>query len=112
MDLKNKNPIYHFFGESINALAQISTYGRRKDLIEKLSNIINQSTKATIAFDIVSRGFGFYSTIIALFLMFFGFMIGILQSNSSNSGLYGASVIYLISYCEVFQWILRQIITA
>ena len=60
MDLKNKNPIYHFFGESINGLVQINTYGRRKDHLNKLSHIVNKSTKASVAFDIVGRGFGFY----------------------------------------------------
>ncbi len=99
MDLKNKNPIYHFFGESINGLVQINTFGRRKDHIEKLSNLINQSSKASIAFDVISRGFGYYETVIALVLMFIGVMVGVYQSQTANSGLYGVSVIYLISYC-------------
>ena len=99
IELKNKNPIYHFFGESINGLVQINTYGRRKDHINKLSNIINESSKANIAFDIISRGFGFYETVIALALMFIGGMVGVYQSQSSSSQLYGVSVIYLISYC-------------
>jgi uncharacterized membrane protein len=99
MDLKNKNPIYHFFGEIMNGLVQINIYNRRKDYINQFSNTINKSTKASITFDVVSRGFGFYQTVIALLLMFIGFMIGVYQSQSSNSGLYGVSVIYLIAYC-------------
>ncbi len=59
----------------------------------------------------VSRGFGLYETIINLSLMFVGMMVGIYQSTTDNSGLYGVTVIYLISFSEVFQWLLRQAIT-
>jgi Na+-translocating ferredoxin:NAD+ oxidoreductase RnfA subunit len=42
--------------------------------------------------------------------MFIGMMIGIAQSNPSNSGLYGVTVVYLITISDVFQWIMRQMI--
>lgn len=90
---------------------QIRTYNRRKDLIHQFSKIVNRSTKALVAFDVVSRGFGFYETIINICLMFIGMMVGIYQSSTENSGLYGVTVIYLVSFSELFQWLLRQAIT-
>jgi hypothetical protein len=65
-----------------------------------------------MSFDLVSRGFGFYSSVIGMTLMLIGMMIGINQSTSSTSGLYGVIVIYLFSYCDMYQWFLRQIITS
>lgn len=64
-----------------------------------------------IAFDVVSRGFGLYETVINITLMFVGMMVGIYQSTTDNSGLYGVTVIYLVSFSELFQWLLRQAIT-
>jgi hypothetical protein len=72
---------------------------------------MNKSTKAAISFDMVSRGFGFYETVIGLVLMFIGMNIGVSQSNPSNSGLYGVTVIFLFNFCDFCQWFLSQIIT-
>lgn len=60
----------------------------------------------------VSRGFGFYSTLIGIALIFVGMAVGISQSTPSTSGLYGVIIIYLFSFTDLFQWILRQIITS
>ena len=69
-DLKNKSPIFNFYSETLNGLVQIKTYGRRKDLINKFTKLINNSTTASIAFDILSRGFAldvfFFSGIILM----------------------------------------------
>ena len=69
-DLKNKSPIFNFYSETLNGLVQIRTYGRRKDLINKFTKLINNSTTASIAFDILSRGFAldvfFFSGIILM----------------------------------------------
>lgn len=60
LDLNNKGPIFHFFNETLYGLTQIRIYGRREAKIKELSHIMNRSIKAGIAFDMVSRGFGFY----------------------------------------------------
>jgi hypothetical protein len=44
--------------------------------------------------------------------MAIGMEVGIQQSSSNNSGLYGVTVIFLIQFSENLQWILRQYITA
>jgi len=72
-DLKNKSPIFHFYNETINGLVQVKTYNRRRSLINEFSGLVNDSTRAAISFDIVSRGFGFYITLMCLFLFFIGF---------------------------------------
>ena len=59
-DLKNKSPIFNFYSETLSGLVQIRIYGRRKSLISKFTKLINNSTKASIAFDVVSRGFALY----------------------------------------------------
>ena len=60
LDLQNKAPIFHFFSETINGLTQIKVYDRRAVLLQEFTEIINNSTKSGMCFDIVSRGFGFY----------------------------------------------------
>ena len=77
-DLKNKSPIFHFYSETLNGLVQIRTYGRRKDLISKFTKLINNSTKASIAFDVVSRGFALYVFFLGgIVLMAIGMEVGI-----------------------------------
>ena len=77
-DLKNKSPIFHFYSETLNGLVQIRTYGRRKDLIIKFTKLINNSTKASIAFDVVSRGFALYVFFLGgIVLMAIGMEVGI-----------------------------------
>jgi F0F1-type ATP synthase assembly protein I len=60
----------------------------------------------------VSRGFGFYSTLIGMALMLVGMTVGINQSTTTNSGLYGVIIIYLFGFTDLFQWVLRQIVTS
>lgn len=72
---------------------------------------MNRSTKAAISFDLVSRGFGFFESIFGLVLMFVGMNIGVSQCSSTSSGLFGVTVIFGFSFCDMFQWFLRQIIT-
>jgi len=72
---------------------------------------MNNSTRAAIAFDIISRGFGFYVAIAGIILMFIGMEVGINQSNPAVSGLFGVTVIFLVQFNDFLQWFLRQIIT-
>lgn len=77
-DLKNKSPIFNFYSETISGLVQIRIYGRRKHLLSKFTRIVNNSTKSSVAFDVVSRGFGFYTFILSgVVLMGIGMEIGI-----------------------------------
>lgn len=43
--------------------------------------------------------------------MALGMVLGVVELDGENRALYGVTVIYLITVCDVFQWILRQIIT-
>ena len=79
--------------------------------IQQFSTIMNTSTKCAIGFDMVSRGFGFYETITATILMFIGMMMGIGLISNENSGLYGATVVYLVTIVSLSQWTLNQIIS-
>jgi ATP-binding cassette, subfamily C (CFTR/MRP), member 4 len=110
LDLQKKSPIFHTYSETISGLTQVKVYNQRQSKIQAFSTTINNSTKAAIGFDMVSRGFAFYSTLIGILLMLVGMMMGIAQTNSTNAGLYGVTVVYLITISDVLQWILRQII--
>ena len=112
MDLKNKNPIFQSYSETISGLVQIRTYGRRRSLLQQFAQTMNRSTKAAISFDLVSRGFGFYEAFIGLVLIFVGMNIGVSQAGSTGNGLFGVTVIFLFNFGDSFQWFLRQIITA
>jgi len=39
-----------------------------------------------------------------------GMLMGISQISAANSGLYGVTIVYLITISDVMQWILRQVI--
>lgn len=41
-----------------------------------------------------------------------GLNIAVSQSTPDKSGLFGATVIFLFNFCDLFQWFLRQGITA
>jgi ATP-binding cassette, subfamily C (CFTR/MRP), member 4 len=41
LDLKNKNPIFQTYSETITGLIQINIYNRRRSMIKKFANIIN-----------------------------------------------------------------------
>lgn len=110
IDLTNKNSIFQSFSETISGLVQIRTYNRRKSLINQFSHVMNKSTKAAISFDLVTRAFGFYQTFIGLVLMFIGINIGVSQSNSSNNGLFGVTVIFLVNFSDTFQWCMKRTI--
>jgi ATP-binding cassette, subfamily C (CFTR/MRP), member 4 len=110
LDLQHKNPIFHFYAETISGLAQIRVYNRRTVRMQEFSELINRSSKSAIGFDIVARGFGFYETILSIVLMLVGMMMGVSISNPDNSGLYGVAVIYLIAVSERLRWIMKQII--
>ena len=60
LDLAKKSPIFQFYGETINGLTQIRVYKQTKAKLQRFSQIMNESSKAIIGFDVVSRGFGFY----------------------------------------------------
>ena len=77
-DLKNKSPIFNFYSETLNGLVQIRTYSHRKDLINKFTKLINNSTTASIAFDVVSRGFALYVSFLGgIILMSIDMEVGI-----------------------------------
>ena len=66
---------------------------------------------AAASFDIVSRGFGYYVSLISLVLFAIGLQVGIFEVNKEIPGYYGVSIIFLVNFVEYFQWMLRQIIT-
>ena len=98
IDLKNKSPIFNFYSETITGLIQIKILNRRSNLMSQFSSIVNDSIRASTSFDLVSRGFGFYAALIAMILMFIGLMIGIYSMTPTTFGLYGVTIIFLISF--------------
>lgn len=78
LDLQNKNPIFQFYGETISGLTQIRIYNQRMPKILQFSHIVNKSSKASIGFDMVSRGFGFYETVNSIVLMILGMVMGVI----------------------------------
>ena len=57
------------------------------------------------------RAFGFYDSFILMFLLVVGMYIGVAVTASNKSGLYGVTILYLVSICELFQWTLKQILS-
>ena len=61
----------------MNGLTQINIFKQRRTKIKEFSDLMNESSKAIIGFDVASRGFGFYEAIIGIVLMFTGLFMGI-----------------------------------
>ena len=58
---------------------------------------MNNSSQAIIGFDVSSRGFAFYETIVSIILMLAGLMMGINLIAAEDSELYGVTAVYLIT---------------
>jgi ATP-binding cassette, subfamily C (CFTR/MRP), member 4 len=67
--------------------------------MKEFSTLVDKSIKASIAFDQVSRGFGFYEAIAALFLMAAGMWVGIEVLPPYQTANYGVAVLFFISIC-------------
>ena len=50
-----------------------------------------------MGFDVVSRGFAFYETIIGIILMTAGLYMGINLIDAEDTSLYGVTAVYLIT---------------
>jgi len=110
LDLQSRGPIFHFYNETVHGITQIRLYAKRLLKFEQFAEMLNRSIRSSLAFDLVSRGFGFYETIASIFLMAAGMVLGIHVLHQTNTGHYGVAVLYLITVSEVLQWILRQMI--
>ena len=107
LDLQTKNSIFSFFGETVGGITQIRVFQRVKERLKSFSVIVNKATKATFAYDLVTRGFAFNSTVLTILLMFAGLCIGLI---SVNPDLYAVTVIYLITINELLFALMREII--
>lgn len=94
----------NFLQETVTGTTQIKLHELQQNRLQEFSTIINDSSKATIAYDITSRGFGYYASLMSLLLMLFGLMFGITFSTSDNNRLFLISVIYLTMICESLQY--------
>ena len=94
----------------MNGLTQIKIYNQRSANIEKFGSIINKSTKATIGYDLVSRGFGYYQTLISNILLAIGVLMGVAIINTQDKGLLGITIVYLVLISEFSHWILKQLL--
>jgi len=67
-------------------------------MIKELSNILNESSKAMMGYELAGRGFSYYETIIIFILMCVGVFMGVkFIDNTTNNGLYGITIVYLVS---------------
>ena len=110
LDLQKKSPIYHFQNESNNGVTQIKLYGQAGPRMEQFSKIMNESTQASLSFEMIARALGFYETIFSILLIAVGSVMGLIQIDPENKALYGVSLVYLITINEYLQWTTRQMI--
>ena len=88
----------------MGGITQIRAFRRIKERFKSFAGIINKATKATFAYDLVSRAFAFNSTVLTIVLMLAGMMTGLI---SVNADLYAVTVIYLININEMLFALLR-----
>lgn len=75
--LKLRTPVFHYFGEMLSTLTQLSVFGIRKKKMAQFAHAADISTKADLSFHMVSRGFGVYISYFSSLVLISGFFIGI-----------------------------------
>lgn len=116
LDLEMKDPVFSTVNETISGLVQIKVFQRRKTLLKEFAKIVNNSFRSSINFLVCSRAFGVYVSYFSLVILMVGLIMGILNiqtdesslSSSSLAGLYGITVVFLLSINDNLQWSLRQ----
>lgn len=73
-----------------------------------MNSIINESMRANNSFWFSSRVFGAYISYVSLIIISAGIFAGV--KYSSNPGLYGVSIVFLLQLTEYVQWIAREIV--
>ena len=96
--MKNKSPVFNLYSETITGLIQIKILNKRRKMMEDLSKIVNNCVKASVSFDMTTRGFAFLVTVLGQCLLIIGLMIGIGNVNNENFGLYGVVIIFLVGF--------------
>ena len=66
-------------------------------------------TRANLCYWNCSRGFGAYVSYFSIIVLIIGYIIGIYNSTIETSGLYGASVVFLVQINDYLQRFLRQL---
>lgn len=66
--------------------------------------------RANLCFWILSRAFGAYINALGVIIMTIGWIIGIYVVTPETAGLYGVSVVFLITVSDYLQWFLRQLV--
>ena len=79
--------------------------------MQEFADTLDITVKSGIAYEMMMRGFGFYAALILLLLLVAGMYLGVAQTTRENSGLYGATIVYLVTIVSVLQWTLKQIIS-
>lgn len=77
LDLQKKSPIFHKSSELINGLVQIRLHGLRIPQIKSFGSLINDSSRAEISFEMVSRAFGVLETLLVNIFTIAGIILGI-----------------------------------
>ncbi len=57
---------------------------------------MNKATKAFIGNELISRAFGFYSTLLAILMFYVGTIISIKTMDSASIGLFCVNIVYLV----------------
>ncbi|KAL4426298.1 hypothetical protein ABPG74_006555 [Tetrahymena malaccensis] len=111
LDLLSKTPVFSFFSQTLQGMEIVQVYGQQQNFYDKFCFFTNQSIRTNMMFWDGSRMFGMYTQFATTFSSIIGIIVlTSLSDSSTNSGLFGQSLSYLVLMTEQIYWSMRQII--
>ena len=108
--LSEKNLILHHFVETINGLTQIRIFNQKTIRMQSFSLMLDKIIKSWLGFEMVMRGFYLYTSLTINMLICFGIFLGVLSTTTDKIGLFGGTVVYLISISYYLSLVLKQVV--
>lgn len=110
LDLRARTPMFNMVNEMISSLIQIRVFNRRLYLLKEFVKKVNSSFSCNICYLTVSRAFGANISVVSMFFMWVGLVIGIAIVTPETAGFFSVSVILFSQVIRPLHWFVRQII--
>ena len=114
LDGVSRSPVFATIAESLDGVVTIRAFGIDDLVLAKFHRAHDANARAYFAFVALGRWLGFRLDAICATVLIFGVFGAALAghynigANSTNAGLLGASLVYLIRLAGLFQWTVRQ----
>ena len=81
LDLRAKSPAFNTFNEATSSLAQIRIFNYRGNMLRQFSKIVNNMSRANLAYWNCSRAFGANVCYFSILILIMGYVIGVHETS-------------------------------